>query len=106
MARIKVHGRRIAVSHCMSRVVGGQTLLDDIGKEKLVEIVWQLASFCGLEVITYCIISNHVHVLVRVPGEQNPSDQELVERLEALKQRVSRWYNRRTGRFGTLWAES
>ena len=147
MARIKIHGRS-AVYHCMSRVVGGQSLLDDVGKEKLVEILWQLAAFCGIEVITYCVMSNHFHVLVRVPQEQDPSDPELVERLEALygkkgllvqlarkgladhgrvdkdirqsmlermgdvsafmkelKQRFSRWYNRQTGRFGTLWAE-
>lgn len=147
MARIKVQGRS-AVYHCMSRVVAGQALLDDLGKEKLVEILWQLARFCGIEVVTYCMMANHFHVLVRVPQEQNPTDQELIERMEALygkkgglvqlarqapaqqgtvdadirrsllermgdvsafmkelKQRFSRWYNRQTGRFGTLWAE-
>ncbi len=25
--------------------------------------------------------------------------------MKELKQRFSRWYNRQTGRFGTLWAE-
>jgi REP-associated tyrosine transposase len=147
MARIKIQGRS-AVYHCMSRVVGGQALLDDVGKEKLVKILWQMARFCGLEVITYCMMSNHFHILVRVPEEQNPTDQELLERMEGLygkkgalvqwarkglanygrvdkdirqamlermgdvsafmkefKQRFSRWYNRQTGRFGTLWAE-
>ncbi len=147
MARIKIQGRS-AVYHCMSRIVGGQALLDDVGKEKLVAILGQLAAFCGLEVITYCMMSNHFHVLVRVPEQQNPSDQQLIERMEALyskksalvqlarntlvqhgridhdirqsmvermgdvsafmkelKQRFSRWYNRQSGRFGTLWAE-
>jgi len=147
MARIKVQGRG-AVYHCMSRIVGGQALLDDLGKEQLVKILWPLTAFCGIEVITYCVMINHFHVLVRVPQEQNPTDQELVERMEALygqkgalvqlarqaleqhgrvtpdirasmlermgdvsafmkelKQRFSRWYNRQTGRFGTLWAE-
>ena len=134
--------------HCMSRVVAGQHLLDDLCKEKLVGILWRLSAFCGIEVITYCIMSNHFHVLVRVPEHQNPTDQQLIERMEALygrkalwvqlarkgledhgrvdadirrsmlermgdvsafmkelKQRFSRWYNGRTGRFGTLWAE-
>jgi len=29
-------------------------------------------------------MSNHFHVLVRVPAEQNPTDEELIERMEAL----------------------
>ena len=55
MARIKVHGRS-AVYHCMSRVVGGQGLLEKLGKEQLVKILWPLARFCGIEVITYCMM--------------------------------------------------
>ena len=48
MARIKIQGR-CAVYHCISRIVGGQPLLDDLGKETLVRMVRQLAAFCGLE---------------------------------------------------------
>jgi len=81
--RIKVKGRT-AVYHCVSRIVGAQRLLDDLGKETLVRLLRRLATFCGLEVVTYCIMSNHFHVLVRVPAEQNPTDEELIERMEAL----------------------
>jgi len=81
--RIKVKNRA-AVYHCVSRIVGAQRLLDDLGKETLVRLLRRLATFCGLEVITYCIMSNHFHVLVRVPAEQNPTDEELVERMKAL----------------------
>ena len=45
MARIKVSGAT-AVYHCISRVVGGQMLLTDSGKEKLVQILGKLADFC------------------------------------------------------------
>lgn len=146
-ARIKLSGRN-AVYHCMSRIVGGQLLLDELCKETLVAQLRNVATFCGLEVLAYCMMSNHFHVLVRVPAEQNPSDPELLERMEALygqdepvvflarqalaergqidadirqsmlrrmgdlsifmkefKQRFSRWYNERHGRYGTLWAE-
>jgi len=81
--RIKIKDRP-AVYHCVSRIVGAQHLLDDLGKETLVRLLRRLATFCGLEVITYCIMSNHFHVLVRVPAEQNPTDEELVERMKAL----------------------
>ena len=83
MARIKIHGRS-AVYHCMSRIVGGQALLDDLSKEQLVKLLWSQATFCGLEVITYCMMSNHFHVLVRVPERPHPSDEELLGRMEAL----------------------
>jgi REP element-mobilizing transposase RayT len=66
-------------------------LLNDVGKEKLVAILWPLARFCGVEVITYCMMSNHFHVLVRVPEEQNPTDQELLERMEALYGKKGLW---------------
>ena len=147
MARLKLEGRD-AVYHCISRVVGGQFLLGDAEKEKMRELIWKQARFCGLEVISYCVMSNHFHVLLRVPESQNPTDQELVERarlfckdkgpylnvlveamktqgrlprairsdllermgdisvyMKELKQRFSKWFNKKEGRFGTLWSE-
>ncbi|MEY4692489.1 MAG: hypothetical protein RIT19_2814 [Verrucomicrobiota bacterium] len=127
-------------------------LLDDACKERLTTLLMSLARFCGLEVITYCMMGNHFHVLVRVPKAAPLSDDELLRRAEGFygkqgllvvlardamkdrgegrgamplhvrqtllgrmgdvsvfmkefKQRFSRWYNRRTERFGTLWAE-
>ena len=38
MARSKLVGAT-AVYHCISRIVGGQMLLDDLGKEKLVGLL-------------------------------------------------------------------
>jgi len=55
-----------AVYHCMTRVVGGEGLLDDVEKEVLRKQLWKVADFCGVEVLTYCVMSNHFHVLVRV----------------------------------------
>ena len=83
MARIKLQGRS-AVYHCISRVVGGQRLLDDLGKHQLTAIVTQQARFCGVQVITYCMMSNHFHLLVRVPEAGEVTDLELLERVAAL----------------------
>jgi len=150
LARIKGAGAEGAVYHCVSRTVGGQMLLDDLCKARLVDLLMPLARFCGLEVITYCMMGNHFHLLLRVPVPVALSDEELFRRAEGFygsqgilvvqardammrrgngkmpgyirqtllgrmgdvsvfmkefKQRFSRWYNRRTERFGTLWAE-
>ena len=59
-------------------------MLDDLCKEKLTELLRRQAGFCGLEVIDYCFMSNHFHILIRVPPTQTPSDEELLERLKAL----------------------
>ncbi len=79
MARIKVNGRS-AVYHCISRVVGGQRLLGPLEREKLREMLWQQAAFSGVEIITYCLMANHIHVLVRVGAEFTATDAQLVER--------------------------
>ena len=148
LPRLKASQDQSAVYHCISRVVGGEFLLDDLGKEQLARLLLKLAAFCGIELITYCMMGNHFHLLIRVPSRQELSDAELLQRLEdfygkrgaltvlaregiesrdgidavlrqsllermgdvsafmkEFKQRFSRWYNRQSGRFGTLWAE-
>jgi REP element-mobilizing transposase RayT len=47
-------------------------------------MIWQVADFCGVEVLTYCIMSNHFHVLVRVPEPKGVSDKELMRRYKVL----------------------
>lgn len=83
MARIKIEGAT-AVYHCISRVVGGQMLLDDLGKETLVGILGKLAKFCEVEVITYCMMSNHFHLLLRVPVRIKISDEQLLAKMAAF----------------------
>ena len=78
MARIKLVGET-AVYHCISRVVGGQMLLDSLGKEKLVELLGRLSAFCGVEVVPYAMMDNHFHVLVRVPPPPELSDEALLD---------------------------
>ena len=67
LARIKIEGES-AVYHCISRIVGGQFLLADEEKEKFRQLIWLQSKFSGVEVITYCVMSNHFHLLIRVPG--------------------------------------
>ena len=81
--RIKLQGRS-TVYHCIARVVGAEWLLDDLGKEKLTELLWRVAFFSGIEVITYCMMSNHIHILIRVPESPQLTDAQLIERVEAL----------------------
>lgn len=42
--------------------------------------------FCGVRVLTFCILSNHFHLLVEIPfrPEQPSSAEEILARIEAL----------------------
>ena len=81
--RIKVTNHT-AVYHCISRIVGGEFLLDDPAKETFRVFMWQQADFAGLQVLTYCLMTNHTHILVRVPLSGEVSDAELIDRVQAL----------------------
>lgn len=83
MRRLKVSGRA-AVYHVMTRTVNGELLFKDREKEILRKMIWQVADFCGVDVLTYCIMSNHFHVLLRVPDRAAVSDRELMRRYQVL----------------------
>lgn len=145
--------------HVMSRTCGGDIWFDDIEKEALRRVLWRVAEFCGVQVLTYCVMGNHFHVLAAVPhrvtwmqrfegpeGERrllghlrSLYSKNYIEQLEAeirewrrlgmetmvqsklesfkrrmgdlsrfmkeVKERFSRWYNKRHGRRGTLWMD-
>jgi REP element-mobilizing transposase RayT len=83
--RIKVWGEA-AVYHCISRVVAGERLLDDAAKEQFRKMLWKTAAFCGVEVLTYCVLSNHVHLLIRVRSAEvsEVNQVELLRRYRAF----------------------
>jgi len=68
----------------MSRTVNGERLLDDTAKEIFRKQMWQIADFCGVQILTYAIMANHFHVLVLVPKKTTPDDRELLRRFQVL----------------------
>jgi putative transposase len=70
--------------HCLTRTVNGERLFGDVDKEVLRRQLWLVAEFCGVQVITHAILSNHFHVLVRVPQRTLIADTELLRRFRLL----------------------
>ncbi len=145
--------------HVMSRTCGGEVFFDEVEKEALRRVIWRMAEFCGIKVVTYCLMGNHFHLLAEVPHRETwlqrfegpLGEAKLLEhlrilysktyvgllrdelsdlrqrgletlaqqKLEALKkrccelslfvkevkERFSRWFNKRRGRRGTLWMD-
>ncbi len=73
-----------AAYHCITRTVNRERLIDDVAKEVLRRQMWQVADFCGVKIITYAILDNHFHVLLRVPQQQPIPDFELLRRYQVL----------------------
>jgi REP element-mobilizing transposase RayT len=91
-ARIKIAAEAgEAVYHCMSRSVNGERLFEDQAKEILRRQFWQVAEYCGVEILTYVVLSNHFHVLVKVPQKAPVSDAELLRRYEVLYPHPTRY---------------
>ena len=84
-----------AAYHCMSRTVNGEWLFEPVDREVLRKQLWQVADYCGLQVLTYTILSNHFHVLVRVPQKHVPSDDELLRRYERMYPKPTRYQTAR-----------
>ncbi|MCX6847787.1 MAG: chemotaxis protein CheW, partial [Verrucomicrobia bacterium] len=143
----------------MSRTCGGEVFFDDVEKEALRRVIWRMAEFSGIKVLTYCLMGNHFHLLAEVPHretwlqrfEGSDGEAKLLEHLSILysrsyvgllrdeltdlrargmavlaeqrlaalkkrfcdlslfvkevKERFSRWFNKRRGRRGTLWMD-
>lgn len=82
MNRIK--RKQTTVYHCMTRAVAGEFLLDQAAKNVLREMQGRVAGFCGVEVLAFCIMSNHFHILVRVPERGELSRGEVLRRYRIL----------------------
>jgi len=75
-----------AYYHCLSRVVNRDFVFGPTEREQFVRYLREYEAFCGVRVLTFCILSNHFHLLVEVPAKptQPLSAEELLVRLEAL----------------------
>ena len=78
--------RRSAIYHCVSRVVDRRFIFGDAEREQFVEYMRMYELFCGVRVLSFCVMSNHFHILVEVPPRMDAAltDEALLERLEAV----------------------
>ena len=70
----------------MSRVVDRQFIFGDAEKEMFVQMMRKYERFYGVRVMTFCVMSNHFHILVHVPKrpEVMPTDEELLSEIKRI----------------------
>ncbi len=74
------------IYHCVSRVVGRQFVLEVDEREDFRMLMRMCEKFTGYQVLSYCLMSNHFHLLLEVPPipEGGIPDQELLQRLRVF----------------------
>ena len=78
--------------HVMSRTAGGDKLFGRVEKEAFGKIMRRLERFAGVEILTYAVMDNHFHLLLRVPDrdrflarfEGEGGEERLLEHLKLL----------------------
>ena len=123
-----------AVYHVMSRTALEGFPLGDVEKDYLLSIIKKLSRLYFAEMLGFCVMGNHFHLLVRMFPESSFSNREIKQRFEnyygddrkfskghipfyrqkwaslsdfikEIKQSFSRFYNKRHGRKGFFWGE-
>ena len=84
MRRKRVKVATGAYYHLVSRCALKQFLLDEDEKRVFVGMLRRVADFSGVEVLTHCVMSNHFHILVRVPAPQALTEDKLLARVASL----------------------
>jgi REP element-mobilizing transposase RayT len=79
-------GAKVVFYHCISRVVDRKRVFGSLEKEKFRTFMRMQEKFSGCRVVSYCLMNNHIHLLVEVPPrpEGGLSDEALLERLRAI----------------------
>lgn len=93
--RIKGLAGKPSVYHCMSRTVNGEHLFQTADKDAFHKQLREAAEFSGVQILTFAILSNHFHVLVSVPDQQEAESsvttEELIRRYRTLYPRPTKF---------------
>ena len=86
LAECKDSDRKPAIYHCISRVVDRRFVFEQRECEAFRMFLRMYENFSGCRVLSYCVMSNHFHVLLEVPPMVAVvlSDELLLQRLSAL----------------------
>ena len=90
LAPWKDNAERPSIYHCVTRVVGREFVFGPTEKEQFRTYLRMYENFSGCRVLAYCLMCNHVHILLEVPPmpEGGLTDSDLLRRLRAIYSEV------------------
>lgn len=84
MRRKRVKNEGEGYYHLVNRCAFKQFLFQDSDKKAFVGMMRRMAAFSGIDILTYCVMSNHFHILVHVPPPRPIGEKELLARVAIL----------------------
>lgn len=84
----RIREDRTACYHVVSRVVDKRMVFSDSEKERIRKTMRAVEGFTGVRVLTYALLDNHIHILLRVPEREPVCDRLLIRRLKCLYPRL------------------
>jgi REP element-mobilizing transposase RayT len=81
IARLKMKGEP-AVYHVISRTTLEGFVLGDVEKDHLLGVIKRMSGFYFAEVLGFCLMGNHFHLVVRMHPESSYSEEEVRERYD------------------------
>ena len=73
------------VHHLVSRIAHRVYFLKDEERDEFIDMMRRTAEFCGIELIGWCIMTNHFHILAYLPKPQQLDEEEILRRYGMLK---------------------
>jgi len=70
--------------HIMSRVIEGRFIFETEEKRFFHYLMRKLEKFMGVRILTYCIMSNHFHILLEVADNKDIGDDEILKRIHTF----------------------
>jgi len=122
------------VYHVMSRTAVDGFPIGDVEKDFMLDLIRRYAALYLVEILGFCLMGNHFHILVRVFPEHNFTDEDILKRyvnfygderifseglvpslreklsslsefMREIKVNFARFYNRRHNRRGYFWGD-
>ncbi len=67
MRQSRLRGEGTHFVHAISRIVDRRYSFEDHEKEHFCQLVRRMSGFTGLDVVTFCVMGNHIHHLIEQP---------------------------------------
>jgi len=88
-----------AIHHIVSKGNNGNAIYaESIAKTRFLYLLTQYIAKYDIDLIAYCVMDNHVHLLVRSGSEH------ISKFMQALQLSYSKWYQKYKGTYGRLYA--